>query len=157
MVNNTPDINWDSIDRAIAIMEQQGLEDVRGHGFGANSASVDFKLPAQHPMLSMRDVFDSSVEVGGGDQPPVLDYTIRFPGIQRLPRNPDRDKIALAATHAADPFPEGRRVDVVLRTRGAEPDTYAAHIRGDTRPGISLFQFARMAAQAKERFYDRVL
>lgn len=151
---SAPSLDWNRIDRAVDIMEQNGLIDVRAHGAAANAAAVDFKHPVVSPDQTTAHVFDSSVQVGPPDT--VLDYTLRFPGIVDLPRAPAKDEIEVALTAAADPLPAGYRIDIVPRVRQLGDTTYAPHIRGDENPGVGIFQFARMAAQAQERFYDRV-
>lgn len=150
----SPSINWDEIDRAVGIMEQNGLVDVRAQGHGPHTATIDFNHPEVAPWMNQRNIA-SSAEVNTEEQ--VIGYTLRFPGILRGPDFPDRDRISQAVTVAADDFPPGRRNDVVLRTSALGSDEYAPHLRGSDTEYIPLLRFVRLAAQAQDAYYDALL
>ena len=147
----SPSLPWDEIDRAVGIMEQKGLVDVRAQGHGPHNATIDFNHREVAPYMIQRNIA-SSAEVNTA--PGVIGYTMRFPGIITDPNAPSRDEIADALVRAADPLPDGVRPDVVLRTKALGSDTYAPHLRGTETEQLTLFQFARLAVQTQDRFYE---
>lgn len=151
MPSDSPTIDWDVIDRAVAIMEQQGLRDVRATKHGPHIATVDFNHPPPGPFADVRNI-DSSAEVNTNED--VISYTIRFPQYPDGPQSPAPDAISVALTDAAGAFPPGYSVDVQHRARRLGDTMLAPHIRGDPEEYPSIFQFARQAVQAQERFYD---
>lgn len=151
----TPSLDWDTLDRAVAIMGQGGLSDVRAQGIGPHTAAIDFAYPARGPHMSTERVFDSTAEVNAANM--VVTYTLRFPGVTDHPDAPAPDAIQVALTAAAEELPAGYHVEIVQRDRGPGLTTYAPHVRADYKPGVEVVQFARQAVQAGEAYYDRLL
>lgn len=153
-MTGSPSLDWDRIDRAIGVMEDKGLHNVRGHGHDVHTATIDWQYTPVVPWMSDQLVYDSSAEVNASNK--VVQYTFRFPGIEDFPEAPDPDAIELALTHAADKLPPGYIIDVVPRSRGFGQTTYAPHIRGEQNPDMTILQLARIAVQARDEYYDQI-
>lgn len=149
-----PKLDWDVIDRAVGIMEQHGMQNVRASKHGPHTATIDFDHPTPLPWLTNEPVFGSSIEVNTAER--VVNYTLRFPAINDRVDTPERDAISVALTAAADELPPGWTTDVVGRQTRRAGSVFAPHIRGDPTEKVPVVQFARQVGGAQETFFDRL-
>jgi len=84
----------------------------------------------------------------------VVRYVFRFPAAVPMPDSPTGEELQVALTAAADPLPPGRTIDVVGRQMKMPNPALAPHIRGRNPEPISISEFATVAPDVQQRFYD---
>ena len=150
----SPGIDWDTIDAAVASMRNSDLMDVRSHSSGPHTAEIKFTHPETESWMSDQYAFGSEAEVNTANM--VVRYVFRFPAAVPMPDSPTGEAMQVALTAAADPLPPGRTIDVVGREMNMPNPALAPHIRGRNPEPISLSEFATVAPEVQQRFYDRL-
>lgn len=151
----TPDLDWDTIDTAVEIMEDAGLRYVRAHSYDVHTARVQWTHDDDIAWLDNAHAYDSEAEVNTANR--VVRYVFRFPAVLPFhPDAPEADAIEVALTAAARSLPPGRTIEIVGRDV-IGGDMLAPHIRGLEEVNMDIVDFADAAVAADEEFFRRIL
>lgn len=151
----SPSPDWDTIDRAVEMLEDAGLRDVRAHSHDVHTVRIQFSHDDSLPWMDNAHAYDSEVEINPSNR--VVRYVFRLPAVLPFyPDAPEADAIEVALTAAAEPLPPGRTIEIVGRNV-VSGDMMAPHIRGLDNPMMGVVDFATAAAEVDAEYYDRIL